>query len=70
MTLPKALALWKNNTGVMDIDGALENQYRNLTLLKLEAIFTSQVRTVRMLTFKQIENFSKQSAYYQMIKKN
>jgi len=25
MTLSKALALWKNNTGVMDIDGALEN---------------------------------------------
>ena len=25
MTLSKALALWKNNTGVMDIDGALDN---------------------------------------------
>ena len=33
MTLSKALALWKNNTGVVDIDGALENQYRNLTLV-------------------------------------
>jgi hypothetical protein len=59
MTLSKALALWKNNTGVMDIDGALDNQYRNLTLLKFQTILSGHIKTVNMLTFKQIENFAK-----------
>lgn len=38
MTVAKAIALWKINSGVMGIEGQLDNNYRNITLRNLAFI--------------------------------
>lgn len=51
MTVQKAVAIWKQNSGVKGIDGLLEHKYRNFTLIRLSEILTRQVKIQNMLSF-------------------
>jgi len=57
MSVPKALALWKHNSGVVTIDGALELSYRDQALNRFAALLKREVKQQRMLTFFELVEF-------------
>mmetsp|Transcript_811 Transcript_811/g.1033 ORF Transcript_811/g.1033 Transcript_811/m.1033 type:complete len:124 (+) Transcript_811:129-500(+) len=57
MTVPKAVALWKHNSGVVTIDGALDLTFREQTINKFMALLKREVRLQKMLTFNELFEF-------------
>lgn len=55
MTLPKALVLWKINSGVQGLDGQMEHLYRDLTLTKLASLLGKHVQGQKMLALMVLE---------------
>lgn len=51
MTIGKAIALWKINSGVQGIEGDLDQSYKNLNILKLVQILDKHVFRQNLLSY-------------------